>query len=321
MEHPVEAAASAPAHSGLVRVPPNYVEDWWWSDPVEQHRETLHQLDLQLKEELEASAFCSGPVAELLRGKTSKHSSLGPVEDTPPCPAAEVLQAANCTCAPDVPEEAIGLLNQELRREYESSRRPGQEGSYKFPFEPEPPKLEIRLPTTGVSQKDAEASQSAEEAAPLTVLFRVAALEQPRGAPPSLRSTFPGLQYLARVRPVSSSSSASGAAEALLAKAAEVEAALTPQPLSPPPSREGSKLPWATFTVLEESGASQELSTRQLFGIHRHIIVSSPGPFTPTSSDAHLPRFNDLFGRLQDLGVHSIGVPVVCDARTAAQWQ
>ena len=87
----------------------------------------------------------------------------------------------------------------------------------------------------------AHARQPADEGVALAVLFRVAALHQPHG-----QRSFTGLQYIAKVGSTSTKALPPAVPEQLLALTPYLATdAPVPQPLSPPPSREG---PWPSYS-------------------------------------------------------------------------
>ena len=64
----------------------------------------------------------------------------------------------------------------------------------------------------------------------------------------------------------------------------------------------------------------QDVTTDQLFGGKRAILVALPGAFTPTCSLAHLPRYDALYAEFQALGIDEIYCLSVNDAFVMFQW-
>ncbi|MGJ3260162.1 MAG: peroxiredoxin [Rhodospirillales bacterium] len=64
----------------------------------------------------------------------------------------------------------------------------------------------------------------------------------------------------------------------------------------------------------------KDLSTDEIFKGKRVVLFALPGAFTPTCSTSHLPRYEELYGEFQALGVDSVICLSVNDAFTMYQW-
>ncbi|MEI8251380.1 MAG: peroxiredoxin [Synechococcus sp. ELA057] len=64
----------------------------------------------------------------------------------------------------------------------------------------------------------------------------------------------------------------------------------------------------------------QDLSSDEIFNGKRVIVFSLPGAFTPTCSSNHLPRYEELHGQFQELGIDQIICISVNDAFVMFQW-
>ena len=64
----------------------------------------------------------------------------------------------------------------------------------------------------------------------------------------------------------------------------------------------------------------QDVTSEEIFGGKRVVIFSLPGAFTPTCSSSHLPRYEELYGELQALGVDEVYCVSVNDAFVMFQW-
>ncbi len=64
----------------------------------------------------------------------------------------------------------------------------------------------------------------------------------------------------------------------------------------------------------------QDRTTQDLFGGKKVVLFALPGAFTPTCSSTHLPRYEELYGDFQALGVDDIYCLSVNDAFVMYQW-
>jgi len=81
----------------------------------------------------------------------------------------------------------------------------------------------------------------------------------------------------------------------------------------------GDKMPAGSFTVMGESGPEQ-LSSDDLFGGKKVVLVSVPGAFTPTCSKGHLPGFINHADDLSANGVDTIACMAVNDVFVMDAW-
>jgi peroxiredoxin len=64
----------------------------------------------------------------------------------------------------------------------------------------------------------------------------------------------------------------------------------------------------------------QDLTSDEIFNGKKVVLFSLPGAFTPTCSSNHLPRYEELYGEFQALGVDKIICISVNDAFVMFQW-
>ncbi|MFN7677781.1 MAG: peroxiredoxin [Cyanobacteriota bacterium] len=64
----------------------------------------------------------------------------------------------------------------------------------------------------------------------------------------------------------------------------------------------------------------QDLSSDEIFRGKKVVLFALPGAFTPTCSSNHLPRYEELHGEFQALGVDQIICLSVNDAFVMFQW-
>jgi thioredoxin-dependent peroxiredoxin len=64
----------------------------------------------------------------------------------------------------------------------------------------------------------------------------------------------------------------------------------------------------------------QDVTTEEIFAGKRIVLFSLPGAFTPTCSSTHLPRYEELYGEFQALGVDRVICLSVNDAFVMFQW-
>lgn len=89
-----------------------------------------------------------------------------------------------------------------------------------------------------------------------------------------------------------------------------------------------TRVPDVTFKtrVRDESVAGpnpfrwQDTTSADVFAGKKVIVFSLPGAFTPTCSSNHLPRYDELFGTFQDLGIDDIVCISVNDAFVMFKW-
>ena len=81
----------------------------------------------------------------------------------------------------------------------------------------------------------------------------------------------------------------------------------------------GDKMPSGAFGVMTESGPDS-LSTDDLFGAKKVVLVSVPGAFTPTCSMNHLPGFVDQADAIRAKGVDTIACMAVNDVFVMHAW-
>ena len=74
----------------------------------------------------------------------------------------------------------------------------------------------------------------------------------------------------------------------------------------------GEKMPSGAFGVMTEAGPGA-ISTDDLFGGKKVVLVSVPGAFTPTCSMNHLPGFVEHADELLGKGVDTIACMAVND--------
>ncbi len=78
-------------------------------------------------------------------------------------------------------------------------------------------------------------------------------------------------------------------------------------------------MPSGTFGVMTESGPGA-ISTDELFGGKKVVLVSVPGAFTPTCSANHLPGFVDHADEVMAKGVDTIACMAVNDVFVMDAW-
>ncbi len=81
----------------------------------------------------------------------------------------------------------------------------------------------------------------------------------------------------------------------------------------------GDKMPSGVFGVMTDTGPGA-ISTDDLFGGKKVVLVSVPGAFTPTCSMNHLPGFVDQAAQLQSKGVDTIACMAVNDVFVMDAW-
>ena len=81
----------------------------------------------------------------------------------------------------------------------------------------------------------------------------------------------------------------------------------------------GENMPAGSFGVMTSSGPSS-ISTEELFGGKKVVLVSVPGAFTPTCSMNHLPGYLDHAEALAEKGVDTIACMAVNDVFVMSAW-
>ena len=85
-------------------------------------------------------------------------------------------------------------------------------------------------------------------------------------------------------------------------------------------SLEGNRVPKVTFKT-RTNHQWQDVSTDDLFKGQTVVVFSLPGAYTPTCSNAHLPRYNELAGVFRANGVDQIVCLSVNDAFVMNEWK
>lgn len=81
----------------------------------------------------------------------------------------------------------------------------------------------------------------------------------------------------------------------------------------------GDKMPSGVFAVMTDAGPGA-MSTDELFGGKKVVLVSVPGAFTPTCSMNHLPGFVDRADDIFAKGVDTIACMAVNDVFVMDAW-
>ena len=87
-----------------------------------------------------------------------------------------------------------------------------------------------------------------------------------------------------------------------------------------PPASEGQRVPQVTFRV-HRDGDWADLTSDDLFAGRTVVLFALPGAFTPTCSEKHLPRFNQLAPALKVHGVDEVLCLSVNDAFVMDAWR
>jgi len=64
----------------------------------------------------------------------------------------------------------------------------------------------------------------------------------------------------------------------------------------------------------------QDLTTQDIFGGKKVVLFAVPGAFTPTCSNSHLPRYEELYDEFRALDVDEVICLSVNDAFVMYQW-
>lgn len=82
----------------------------------------------------------------------------------------------------------------------------------------------------------------------------------------------------------------------------------------------GDRLPEGKFRVKNEDGAAVEVSTADLLGGKKVVLVGVPGAFTSTCHNAHIPQFVANAEAFRGKGVDAIVVMAVNDHHVMKSW-
>ena len=85
------------------------------------------------------------------------------------------------------------------------------------------------------------------------------------------------------------------------------------------PIQSGDTMPSGVFGVMTDAGPGA-ISTDELFGGKKVVLVSVPGAFTPTCSANHLPGFVDHADEILAKGVDTIACMAVNDVFVMDAW-
>ncbi len=103
-------------------------------------------------------------------------------------------------------------------------------------------------------------------------------------------------------------------------RAAETASGADDEDPDMPPLTEGQRVPEVTFRV-HRDGDWADLASRDLFAGRSVVLFALPGAFTPTCSDKHLPRFNQLAPAIRVHGVDEVICLSVNDACVMDAWR
>ncbi len=84
-------------------------------------------------------------------------------------------------------------------------------------------------------------------------------------------------------------------------------------------SMEGQSIPDVALRIRRD-GDWDTVTTDDLFRNRNVIVFSLPGAFTPTCSSTHLPRYNELAGTFERLGIDAIVCVSVNDPFVMEEW-
>jgi peroxiredoxin len=82
----------------------------------------------------------------------------------------------------------------------------------------------------------------------------------------------------------------------------------------------GDRLPESTFRVKDEEGTVKKVTTGELFGGKKVVLVGVPGAFTSTCHKAHIPTFVASAGDIKARGVDRIIVVSNNDHHVMKAW-
>jgi peroxiredoxin/glutaredoxin len=83
---------------------------------------------------------------------------------------------------------------------------------------------------------------------------------------------------------------------------------------------EGERVPDVTFRTRTQDGQWKDVTTRDLFAGKKVVAFALPGAFTPTCSNSHVPRYNELAAVFAEHGVQDILCFSVNDAFVMNEW-
>jgi len=83
---------------------------------------------------------------------------------------------------------------------------------------------------------------------------------------------------------------------------------------------EGKPVPQATFKTRVDS-EWVELTSDDVFKGKNVVVFSLPGAFTPTCSSSHVPRYNQLVPKFNELGIDDVICMSVNDAFVMNEWK
>ena len=83
---------------------------------------------------------------------------------------------------------------------------------------------------------------------------------------------------------------------------------------------QGNRVPDLELKLVRD-GRIEELSTVEIFSKRTVIVFGLPGAFTPTCSNAHVPRFNELASTFKKHGVDEILCVSVNDVFVMSAWK
>lgn len=82
---------------------------------------------------------------------------------------------------------------------------------------------------------------------------------------------------------------------------------------------EGRRVPEVVFRVLE-NGRMSAIASSELFAGRNVVLFALPGAFTPTCSNRHVPRFNELAQEFWSQGIDELICLAVNDPYVMAAW-
>jgi peroxiredoxin len=83
----------------------------------------------------------------------------------------------------------------------------------------------------------------------------------------------------------------------------------------------GDRMPDGAFRVKPDDGPIVEVSSVEIFGGKRIVLVGVPGAFTSTCHNAHIPQFVDSAAALKARGADQVVVLAVNDAHVMKAWR
>ncbi len=82
----------------------------------------------------------------------------------------------------------------------------------------------------------------------------------------------------------------------------------------------GDSLPEGSFRIKQDDESVKEVTTAELFGDQKVVLVGVPGAFTSTCHNAHVPQFVANVAALKARGVDRIVVMAVNDHHVMKVW-